>query len=331
MIGMSYKTINGLMKHLRGNSISISGSKQKKHLTNYGYFHGYKGYRFFKNEKNRIPYTEYREIMATIDYDTKIKALFYSRIMFIETAIKNITIESLLRHANTEEINGVVEKCIMSYKNCDQHSTIAERKKYEKNKLTLQRNIQRYLEREYKNDNHKISHYYNNYSGHSNGVPIWALIEVMTLGDFGHFLSCLKHEVREDISNKLSIPVNVDSYRNLIYKYVFFLKDLRNAIAHNDVVFDTRFCTSKPNRGMCLCVENELNIPNIQYKSIVDFVALICYFLYSFDVPKSEIRSFINLFEKYTNDYYNSVDKKVSIRVINPNTAKKINALKARF
>ena len=75
MIGMSYKTINGLMKHLRGNSISISGSKQKKHLTNYGYFHGYKGYRFFKNEKNRIPYTEYREIMATIDYDTKIKAL----------------------------------------------------------------------------------------------------------------------------------------------------------------------------------------------------------------------------------------------------------------
>ena len=82
---------------------------------------------------------------------------------------------------------------------------------------------------------------------------------------------------------------------------------------------------------MCLCVENELNIPNIQYKSIVDFVALICYFLYSFDVPKSEIRSFINLFEKYTNDYYNSVDKKVSIRVINPNTAKKINALKARF
>ena len=46
---MSYKTTDGLMRHLRDNGISISGSKEKRQLINTGYFHGYKGYRFFKN------------------------------------------------------------------------------------------------------------------------------------------------------------------------------------------------------------------------------------------------------------------------------------------
>jgi hypothetical protein len=42
---MSYKTTDGLMRHLRENGIAISGSTQKRLLINTGYFHGYKGYR----------------------------------------------------------------------------------------------------------------------------------------------------------------------------------------------------------------------------------------------------------------------------------------------
>lgn len=44
---MSYKNYDGLMRHLRAKGISIGGSKQKRQLMNTGYFHGYKGYRFF--------------------------------------------------------------------------------------------------------------------------------------------------------------------------------------------------------------------------------------------------------------------------------------------
>ena len=44
---MSYKKTDALMRHLRDNGISIQGSKQKRQLINTGYFHGYKGYRFF--------------------------------------------------------------------------------------------------------------------------------------------------------------------------------------------------------------------------------------------------------------------------------------------
>lgn len=51
---MGYKTTDGLMRHLRNTGISIVGSTQKRNLLNTGYFHGYKGYRFFKHSQNRL-------------------------------------------------------------------------------------------------------------------------------------------------------------------------------------------------------------------------------------------------------------------------------------
>ncbi len=47
MANTDYKSPDALMRHLRDNGISISGSSQKQQLINTGYFHGYKGYRFF--------------------------------------------------------------------------------------------------------------------------------------------------------------------------------------------------------------------------------------------------------------------------------------------
>ena len=63
---MGYKSIDGLMRHLRANGINISGSKQKRQLMNTGYFHGYKGYRFYKTASNKLPFSSYEEIYATV-------------------------------------------------------------------------------------------------------------------------------------------------------------------------------------------------------------------------------------------------------------------------
>lgn len=53
---MSYKTTDALMRHLRNSGITINGSKQKQQLINTGYFHGYKGYRFFQSAQKRLPF-----------------------------------------------------------------------------------------------------------------------------------------------------------------------------------------------------------------------------------------------------------------------------------
>lgn len=63
------QTINGLMRHLRNDcNIQISGSYQKQQLISYGYYHGYKGYRFIKNRHNQIPYTDFSEIVAVFEH-----------------------------------------------------------------------------------------------------------------------------------------------------------------------------------------------------------------------------------------------------------------------
>lgn len=95
------KTLNSLMKHLRDSGIDINGSAQKRRLKNIGYYHGYKGYRFAGNAANRLPLTDFSQVAALYDFDTQLKALFYPRVMSIETALKNYTLEAVIKDARS--------------------------------------------------------------------------------------------------------------------------------------------------------------------------------------------------------------------------------------
>ena len=126
---MSYKTTDGLMRHLRDNGISISGSVQKRQLRNTGYFHGYKGYRFYRSSANRLPFSSYDEIYATIQYDSMLKNLLYGKMMYIETAVKNVALESILQYVNSESIQDMYDKAVSSYRNCPIGYTTEQKKK----------------------------------------------------------------------------------------------------------------------------------------------------------------------------------------------------------
>lgn len=323
---MSYKTIDALMRHLRNSGIHISGSTQKSQLRNTGYFHGYKGYRFFGTSSNRLPFTSYDELYATIQYDSKLKNLLYGKMMYIETALKNVALESILLYTNSESIQAMYDKAICSFRNCPNHFTLDQRRKAQQNKLNLEGMIHTSLTKAYRSDNPKITHFYNNV-GYA-GVPIWSLFEIMTLGDFGFLLSCLVHDVRDDISHRLGLNVSADTNRELIYKYIYTLKDLRNAIAHNAVVFDTRFRNIDPTRAMRRCLEQEIGLPYVNFKSIGDYVILMCYFMKLLDLTKTEIKALIRDFEKITDDYRNSVSPAVANIVIHPDLASRMTILK---
>ena len=314
------------MRHLRNSGIDIKGSKQKRQLINTGYYHGYKGYRFFKNSSNRLPFTSYDDIIATIEYDSKLKSLFYGKMMFIETALKNIALDCILINANSESIQDMYDHVVSSFRNCPSSSTIAQKKKYQQCKLYLQNSIQSNLARAYKNNNPKITHFYNN-SGYQD-VPIWALFEILTMGDFGYLLSCLTFGVRDDISKQLGLNISADTNRELIYKYVYTFKDLRNAIAHNAVVFDTRFRNIDPSHAMKQCLILDIGLPYINFKTIGDYVILISYYLHLLKVSKNEIKAFIRDFEQITDNYRNKVDPTISSIVIHPDCTTRMTVLK---
>ena len=324
---MSYKSIDGLMRHLRSSGITISGSSQKRHLMNTGYFHGYKGYRFFKNPSNRLPFVSYDEVYATIQYDTRLKSLFYSKMMFIETASKNIAIDCILNKANSENIQDLYDKLVSSYHNASADLNVEQKKKLQEKKLSLQSTVQAYLSKAYKKNNPKITHFYNNMS--YSGVPIWALFEIMTMGDFGFLLSCLTWDTRNYISHKIGLNTSADTNRELVYKYIYTLKDLRNAIAHNSVIFDTRFREIDPTAAMKQCLRQEIGLPYVNFKTIGDYLILMCYYLKILKIPKTEIRSFVRDFERITGEYKKAVNPKVFSIVVHPDLSARLVALKS--
>ncbi|WP_352397706.1 Abi family protein [[Clostridium] aminophilum] len=155
-----------------------------------------------------------------------------------------------------------------------------------------------------------------------------ALFEIMTMGDFGQLLSCLTYDVRDDISKQIGFNLACDTNRELVYKYVYTLKDLRNAIAHNAVVFDTRFRNIDPSPAMKQCLMQDVHLPYINFKTIGDYVILMSYYLKKLDVPKTEIKAFIRDFEKLTQTYKNAVNPTVAAIAIHPDLPARMTALK---
>lgn len=326
MANTDYKSTDALMRHLRDNGIAISGSSQKQQLINTGYFHGYKGYRFFVSSSNRLPFTSYNDINATIQYDTKLKSLLYGKMMFIETALKNIALNTIMAEIGSNSIYDMYDKVISSYKNASTNIPNDLKKRYQNNKLNLQGSIQNSIASAYRKDNPKISHFYNNMN--YNEVPIWAIFEILTMGDFGYLLSCLTMDMREKISREIGINLSCDTYRELVYKYVYTLKDLRNAIAHNDVVYDTRFRKIDPSKPMKQCLILKMGLPYINFKTIGDYIILICYYLKLLKVSKTELKAFIREFEKITQEYKNSVNANVSAVTIHSDLTSRMAILK---
>ena len=326
---MSHKTTDGLMRHLRNNGILISGSTQKRQLMNTGYFHGYKGYRFFKNAQNSLPFVSYDEVYATIQYDSALKSLLYGKMMYIETAVKNIALEGILINANSENIQEMYNKVVSGYNNAPVTSSAEQRKKMQQNKLNLQNSIQSSLAYAYRKNNPKITHFYNNI-GYSD-VPVWALFEIMTMGDLGYLLSCLTFSVRDDISKRLGINVSSDTDRELIYKYIYTLKDLRNAIAHNAVVFDTRFRNIDPTNAMKQCLKLEMGLPYVNFKTLGDYVILMCYYMKLLQVSRTELKSFVRDFERITDEYKKLVNSNVAAIVIHSDLPARMTTLKNYF
>lgn len=326
MANTNYKSTDALMRHLRNNGIAISGSSQKQQLINTGYFHGYKGYRFFVNSSKQLPFASYSEINATIQYDTKLKSLLYGKMMFIETALKNIALNTIMAKIGSNSVYDMYDKVVSSYKNAPQNTPNELKKKFQANKLNLQGSIQNAIAAAYRKENPKITHFYNNVN--YNEVPLWAIFEILTMGDFGYLLSCLTEDMREQISLAIGINLSSDTNRELIYKYVYALKDLRNAIAHNDVVYDTRFRKMDPSKPMRQCLIFEMGLPYINFKTMGDYIILVCYYLKLLKVSKTEIKAFIREYEKITNEYASSVNSNVSSITLHPDLTSRMAILK---
>lgn len=310
------------MRHLRNDcNIQISGSYQKKQLISYGYYHGYKGYRFIKNSQNRIPYTDFSEVVAVIEYDNNLKSALYSHLMFIETAIKNVVCNQSIDNLKLSTFEHVYNERM----NDNPTNT-----KLQSKRLKLRNDIYSKLSIRYRNeegkDNQMIRHFYNR----GEDVPLWVIFEILYLSDLGSFFECLNKTVRENIMTNLDMfNISIDTNRNLLSTILYTIKSLRNAVAHNNIVFDTRFKDRNISRVLKGWVENETNIRNITLYSLIDYIIIVCCVLKRVDFSSKRAEQLIDAYEEQNRLLQSKVTPLIYSMIIAQNVTQKITDLRA--
>lgn len=312
------KTLNALMRHLRKAGISIAGPAQKRKLKNIGYYHGYKGYRFAKTASNRLPLTEFKQIAALYDFDTQLKTLFYPKIMSTETALKNYTLEAVVNDAGSESFDEIWRKSLTNYRS---KTGRACRNAWEK-RQRLRKEVDGIIF-----SNHKNRDVIGHFRDTDKDIPIWAIFEVMTLGNFGSFYDCLDKRVKTTVIHDLKMPKNLDSEERL-KDIIFILKDFRNAIAHNGVVLDVRFKSGSINTGVTQLIRQEIGIRGVDFEDITDYVVLLVYLMIQMGFTKTECKQFISGYRATLERFRSELPFNIYSMIIKTTANNKIIALR---
>ena len=286
-------SIYQLMKYLRkAHRINVKSS-QTQALRNMGYYHGFKGYRFIREDTNRINFSSLDEVIALNKFDMQLKTILYPKVMFIENALKSYVIEALLAHSKSENFDVIYNKSLTGYRNHTPGSK-AYKDEYSK-RMNLKGKINSALLRDY-NKRSVVAHFFNN----DITIPVWAIFETLTLGEFGTLYNCACTDVKLYVSKIMKLPTNLDSDGMNTQFFIFTLKDLRNAIAHNNVIFDTRFKTGKIDQRLVTLLESEVNISNIDFKYMDAYIIMITYFLRKMGETKTSCKQFVALYQQQT-------------------------------
>ena len=317
------KSINGLMKYLREkHNIDINGSLDKQHLKSVGYYHGYKGYRYIKRPSNKLNFNNFDEVMAIIEFDNKIKALLYSQVMFIETAIKSYALEIIIQEGKTENFSEIYTNLMTDYKSYSNQSK--NYKNAYKKRLDTFNRIQNVIATSYASDNKIVSHYLKK----DESIPIWAIFEIITLGEFANLISTFNIQTRQSISKDIGFNIGFDSSGKLVENIILAIKDLRNAIAHNNIIFDTRFKKRNISKTLQKVIIHETNVQNIYFTSITDYLVLVIYILKHLKKTNSELNKLINDYLKFADELKFKVPQNIYDQIILTNDKNKLNDLK---
>ena len=309
------------MRHIRNNkNIEIKGSKQKRELRNIGYFHGYKGYSFFQNKNNELNFNNFREISALYEFDSNIKTLFYKHIMFAETAIKNRILEIIHKDSGIE-LEKIFEDILTDYKKYEPGS-----KKYiTKFQATmfLRSDIYDKIHSNFKNKSF-INHFIYN----DRPVPLYAVFELYTLGNLVFFTRCMNSTFKIKIAKDLNLYLeSFKKYEDIVAILIDCLKGLRNAIAHNGVLYDCRFKDSNIGKQLTEYFNIKMNVKNLKFDRITDYLAVIILISSSLGYNKTELRKIVKAYELNLNELRQNLNTSTYDKVIGTDVRNKIKQI----
>lgn len=294
------KSTNALMKHIRDvHKVNIGGTKEKKELLKMGYFHGYKAYRF--GLENYI--TDFYQVEAIYEFDMELKSFLYEYTISFETLVKNVTLSLLVSSDNGgTSLPIIFTNKLTSY----QKFTNQDRKSKElRKRLALKSNLEKEVMFKYGKERY-VSHFVDS----QKPLPIWAYFELMTLGTFGSFVSLLDDDTKVEVSKSLKTYDNQnDPHGTFLEKDIFLIKELRNSIAHNGIIFDTRFKSSNRTSGRARQLKLEFSLNNdLRFNSIIDYALLLLHYSNAFMNNNTDSKKALKNLSKLCNKFKNNLN-----------------------
>lgn len=315
-----YKDIDKLINYAESYH-NIKGCKNNAtDFRNMGYYHGYKGYRYvyLPREGERlnsiiIDYSDFSQLKALYDFDTNLKTLLYPYVMFVETSIKNRILESLCLLVDSPDIESV---CAQLFFNKKEHNCVLNAKSnkiYNKrtNRNTSKKQISfmcKLFERV--SNGYCSESVINHYFKQNKPLPIWAVFELLSLGDIRSFLDSADEELADVVDSYMNFKcIELTSQNNdckcSTAHIIDVIKPLRDSIAHNRAIYDVRFRqkfdrkkTNHPDQY----IDDVLSILNMERDGrtyrIFDYVVFLSYVIYILNENASSSVELLNGFRK---------------------------------
>ena len=250
---------------LKSRGVIIKNKRLAKQLIrNVNYYNLINGYKEPFLQQNTahekyIPGTTLEEIYAVYEFDRKLRIITLEYILEIEKQVKSLIsycFSKVHGHKNYLKLENFDTQGIKKYGQvCDLLSNLYK-------KITL--NIDKDL---------SVSHYV---SG-KNYLPLWVLVNTLSLGDISKFYSNMLQQERDDVSRRLKWGVR----EHQLASCLFFLSTIRNRCAHDERLYSylsyIDLCnnnyfyyfhrTSNTNNYFAVMVALKILLPNNRYQT----------------------------------------------------------------
>lgn len=220
---------------LKGRGIIIKSKKNAKRiLLRTNYYNLINGYKtlfldFSSSTEHFLEGTRLEELFALSEFDRKLRILTLEYIFTIEKNVKTVISYCF------SNVHG--HKDYLSYNNFNSSSI----DKFQKTSTLLKSLYGKISSNIGKEDS--ISHYIKT----KNYLPLWVLVNAMSLGDISKFYSCMIQKEQNEVAKR--IKYGVRSYE--LENYLLFLNSIRNRCAHDELLYNYKSYVSIKKNNFC--------------------------------------------------------------------------------
>ncbi|MGL4365649.1 MAG: Abi family protein, partial [Cetobacterium sp.] len=229
-----FNSYNIQIRKLQARGIKIkSKTKVKKILIEENYYSLINGYKdlFLDNNKYKVG-TDFFEIYALYNFDRNLRNILLKKILKIENKLKSVLAYTFSKSYGNDYLN--IQNYDIIFKDNHKYSTLNKKSKKENDeKMNTVHRLMSSLVGTIAANSLKKAYLSHNLLTHKE-VPLWVLVNILTMGATSMFYSCLKQQERQKISQSFKVK------ESDLAIYIKILSLFRNICAHEERCYNVK-------------------------------------------------------------------------------------------